>query len=58
MRTRKWNAFIRDKIKQLNEKYDEKADSIPVLPDQIKVEEIKEFVKAWINYQLEFTKIV
>ena len=42
----KWNAFIRDKIKQLNEKYDEKADSIPVLPDQIKVEEIKEFVKS------------
>ena len=38
----KWNVFIRDKIKQLNEKYDEKADPIPVLPDQIKVEEIKE----------------
>ena len=42
----KWNVFIRDKIKQLNEKYDEKADPIPVLPDQIKVEEIKEFVKS------------
>lgn len=26
----KWNVFIRDKIKQLNEKYDEKADPIPV----------------------------
>lgn len=42
----KWNVFIRDKIKQLNEKYDEKADPIPVLPYQIKVEEIKEFVKS------------
>ena len=27
----------RDKIKQLNEKYDEKADPIPVLPYQIKL---------------------
>ena len=33
----KWNVFIRDKIKQLNEKYDEKADPIPVLPYQIKL---------------------
>ena len=37
----RWNMYIREKLKELNEKYTEKAPSIPVLPKQIKLEEIK-----------------
>ena len=40
----KWNSFIRETIKQLNEMYLERAVSIPVLPSQIKVEDVKELV--------------
>lgn len=40
----KWNSFIRETIKQLNEMYSERAVSIPVLPNQIKVEDVKELV--------------
>ena len=40
----KWNSFIRETIKQLNEMYSERAVSIPVLPSQIKVEDVKELV--------------
>lgn len=42
----KWNAFIKDKIAKLNEKYTEKAEPIPVLPNQVKVEDIKELVQS------------
>ena len=41
----KWNSYIRDKIKELNNKYVERAESIPVLPSQIKIEDIKQYVK-------------
>ena len=40
----KWNSFIRETIKRLNEMYLERAVSIPVLPSQIKVEDVKELV--------------
>ena len=40
----KWNSFIRETIKRLNEMYSERAVSIPVLPNQIKVEDVKELV--------------
>mgnify|MGYP004569067491 FL=1 len=40
----KWNSFIRETIKRLNEMYSERAVSIPVLPSQIKVEDVKELV--------------
>ena len=40
----KWNLFIRETIKRLNEMYSERAVSIPVLPSQIKVEDVKELV--------------
>ena len=40
----RWNSFIKDEIKKLNSKYTERAVSIPVLPNQIKVEDVQELV--------------
>ena len=37
----RWNSYIKDEIKRLNEVYTDRAEEIPVLPNQIKVEEIK-----------------
>ena len=38
----KWNVFIKEKIRKLNEKYIIKAKSIPILPAQIKIDDVKE----------------
>lgn len=40
----RWNSFIKDEIQKLNLKYTERAVSIPVLPNQIKVEDVRELV--------------
>lgn len=40
----RWNSFVKDEIKKLNSKYTERAVSIPVLPNQIKVEDVRELV--------------
>ncbi len=40
----RWNSFIKDEIKKLNSEYTERAVSIPVLPNQIKVEDVRELV--------------
>ena len=40
----KWNSYIKEKIKELNEKSTEKAMAIPVLPKQIKVKDIQEYI--------------
>ena len=42
----KWNMFIRDEIIELNNKYTERAPSIPVLPKQIKIEDIVKNIKG------------
>lgn len=42
----KWNAYIKDEIKILQEKYEERAEKIPVMPNQIKVEDIKEYITS------------
>ena len=42
----KWNAYIKDEIKMLQEKYEERAEKIPVMPNQIKVEDIKEYITS------------
>lgn len=42
----KWNVYIREKVKLLKEKYKQKAEHIPVLPNQITVEDIKEYVSS------------
>ena len=38
----KWNIFIKEKIRKLNEKYAIKAKTIPVLPTQIKLDDVKQ----------------
>lgn len=40
----RWNSFVKDEIKKLNSEYTERAVSIPVLPNQIKVEDVRELV--------------
>lgn len=40
----RWNSFIKAEIKKLNSEYTERAVSIPVLPNQIKVEDVRELV--------------
>ena len=40
----RWNSFIKDEIKKLNSEYTERAVSIPVLPNQIKVEDVRKLV--------------
>lgn len=40
----RWNSCVKDEIKKLNSEYTERAVSIPVLPNQIKVEDVRELV--------------
>ena len=51
-----WNNLIKETINVLNNTYENRADSIPVMPDRISYEDIKEYYKNISNIPLGISK--